>query len=282
MIPKYNFDEPCGELMVRPTKGQFSCIRYISEGKQNPQHYHDNYSLVLILSGRFDLVNCGYELSSDVPLFTVTMPYMPHEDHAWEDTKYDRYVLYATPDLMERFAPQIVDFERLRDANLLWVKPDASALERLTLLMQQFSLTEDNDSAALLLPVLLRILFAEVDAGRGEIVKMPHPYINGVLRELAEHMDAPPTIDEVCRSVGVGRSKLQRDFKAVTGMPWHQYLTAIRMKRAKELLEDGGGILQTALACGYSTESHFIMAYRKFFGETPGEVILRGRVEQGE
>ena len=176
---------------------------------------------------------------------------------------------------MEKIAHPFVDFERLQDANLVWVKPDAKALEQLTLLMRQFELTEDNDNAALLLTVLLRILFSEVDAGRGEIVKMPHPYINGVLRELAEHMDSPPTIDDICRRIGVGRSKLQRDFKAVTGLPWHQYLTAIRMKRARELLENGSGILPTALACGYSTESHFIMAYRQYFGETPGEWILR-------
>ena len=66
MIPKYNFDEPYGKLMVRPPKGQFSCIRYISEGKQNPQHYHDNYSLVLILSGRFDAKKRADELQKQM------------------------------------------------------------------------------------------------------------------------------------------------------------------------------------------------------------------------
>ncbi|MBQ8510678.1 MAG: helix-turn-helix transcriptional regulator [Clostridia bacterium] len=275
MVPKYSYLEQNGELSERPVQGLYSCIQYVSAGRVNALHYHASYSATLMLSGRIDFSHGSFSIYSDVPTAMLLMPFMPHSDHAWEDTEYRRYVLYAKPELMERFTPQIVDFERLAGANLVWAKPCPEALQRLKLLMQQFELLpgNDNNSAALLLPIFMQILLSEVDAGRGEIVKMPHPYISSVLRELAERMEAPPTIDDVCRRVGVGRSKLQRDFKAVTGMPWHRYLTAIRMKRAHELLLEGKSILHTSMACGYSTESHFIMAFRKFYGETPGEMI---------
>lgn len=280
MIPKYSFQDHSGRLQARPVSGLFSCFRYVSDGRSNATHYHASYSAVLVTTSRLDAVCCGYALSAEAPLITLCMPFMPHSSYAPEGTEYERYVLYAQPELMERYAPRVLDWERLRDANLLWAKPSPEALERLKLLMRQFELTTDNESAALLLPVLVQQLLSEIDAGRGEIVRMPYPFINSILRELAEKMDAPPTIDEVCRRAGVGRSKLQRDFKAVTGMPWHRYLTMIRMKRAAELLQNGESILHTALACGYSTESHFIMAYRKYYGETPGcSSARRGKQE---
>ena len=102
---------------------------------------------------------------------------------------------------------------------------------------------------------------------------MPFPYINDILRELREHMDSPPSISDICNRTCVGRSKLLRDFKTVTGETWHQYLTSIRMQHARERLLNGDSILQTALACGYSTESHFIMTFKKYYGETPGTFL---------
>ena len=43
-------------------------------------------------------------------------------------------------------------------------------------------------------------------------------------------------------------------------------------KTGEEMLENGESILHTAMACGYSTESHFIMTFRKYWGTTPGTI----------
>ncbi len=277
MYPKYDFQSASGELWARCLDDLFNCHRYVSQGRVNPPHYIPCYDFSLTLSGRVDYDSCGYKLHTDTPLLLLSMPYATFSKHAWEDTEYERYILYAKPELIERFAPQAVAMERLKDANLVWARPEGRTLKELTLLMEQFTVTTDNVRAALMLAVLLHILFDEVDAGRGAIARRPYPYVNNVLRELDDDMESLPTIDEVCRRVGVGRTKFQRDFKSVTGSSWHRYLTGIRMKNARELLTDGESIQDTAMACGYSTESHFIMSFRKYYGETPGELLGRGK-----
>ena len=45
------------------------------------------------------------------------------------------------------------------------------------------------------------------------------------------------------------------------------------MDAAVARLMNGEPILQTALSCGYSTESHFIMTFKKYYGETPGTFL---------
>ena len=277
MIPEYSIHAQNAELQNKPFEGMFDCKCYTSQGRVNPMHFHTCYSMEIMLHGRMDYINSGFSVSSDTPIILMSFPFMPHSLHAWEDTEYQRYVLYAYPELIDRFAAQYIDIDRLKNVNLIWAKPCVSAFEQVTLLCRQLELTKDKTIAALLLSVFMQILLGEVDAGRGEIVRMPRPYINDILKELADSLDSPPSIDDVCRRVGVGRSKLQRDFKAVTGTTWHHHLTTIRMVRARELLLDGDSILHTSLACGYSSESHFIMAFRKYYGETPGEVLCRAK-----
>ena len=42
------------------------------------------------------------------------------------------------------------------------------------------------------------------------------------------------------------------------------------MARARDLLESGSSIINAALETGYSSEAHFIKAFRGYYGMTPG------------
>lgn len=64
---------------------------------------------------------------------------------------------------------------------------------------------------------------------------------------------------------------LSRLFKARTGMGFSKYLLELRMKKAETLLENGDmNINEVALMVGYTSPSHFIQNFKKYFGKTPG------------
>jgi AraC family transcriptional regulator len=61
-----------------------------------------------------------------------------------------------------------------------------------------------------------------------------------------------------------------RWFKAAFGVPPHRYVVLARIERAKTLLATSDDSLaQLALACGFSSQSHFAATFRRFVGVSP-------------
>jgi AraC-like DNA-binding protein len=61
-----------------------------------------------------------------------------------------------------------------------------------------------------------------------------------------------------------------RSFKQSTGFTPHQYLIRQRVERAKLLLKDGKmGILEVAIACGFTHQSHLNRHFKRLTGMTP-------------
>ena len=55
-------------------------------------------------------------------------------------------------------------------------------------------------------------------------------------------------------------------------MTFTAYLNSMRIARAKELLQaDHAPMLQIALACGFSNQSHFNRVFKRIAGMAPGE-----------
>jgi AraC-like DNA-binding protein len=54
-------------------------------------------------------------------------------------------------------------------------------------------------------------------------------------------------------------------------MTFKDYLTELRMTKAKGLMEDESSVAQAAQECGYDSESNFIAVYRRRWGCTPAQ-----------
>ena len=69
---------------------------------------------------------------------------------------------------------------------------------------------------------------------------------------------------------GMSTYQLARRFKESTGVPPHRYVLRRRTERARELLrQPGATILEVALACGFSSQSHFATVFRALTGVSP-------------
>lgn len=95
----------------------------------------------------------------------------------------------------------------------------------------------------------------------------------GVLQEnLAESL----SLEEIGRRVGCSRFHLSRIFSQEMGCGVFQYLRALRMERAAELLRAKKlNVTQVAMEVGFASPSHFSTAFHETFGCCPGLYPLR-------
>lgn len=93
-------------------------------------------------------------------------------------------------------------------------------------------------------------------------------------RALALLHDKPAqawTVDKLGRDVGLCRSALADRFVQLLGLPPIQYLTQLRMQRARHALEESqASLAQIAEFVGYDSEAAFSRAFKRVVGRSPG------------
>lgn len=85
----------------------------------------------------------------------------------------------------------------------------------------------------------------------------------------------PPSISELSRRVMLNEYKLKNGFREMYGKTIYAYVRELRMKNARELLENRDlSIGQIASEVGYANFSHFTRAFRKTYGVNPSDLRI--------
>ena len=90
---------------------------------------------------------------------------------------------------------------------------------------------------------------------------------------LNAHLEAPPTISEVAKAVGLNEFKLKRGFKEVFHNTMFGYLTTRRLQLARKyLLQTQKSAAEISYELGYSSPQHFHKQFKQKFGRTPNSM----------
>jgi AraC-like DNA-binding protein len=89
-------------------------------------------------------------------------------------------------------------------------------------------------------------------------------------RVLLTELSPPPTICQLARLVGVNETTLKKGFKALFGETLFDFSLRCRMERAMSLLKEREmQVARVAESVGYSHQTSFATAFRKYFGMCP-------------
>ena len=92
-----------------------------------------------------------------------------------------------------------------------------------------------------------------------------------VLRAIHEHPEANWNIRQLSGIAGMSRSTFALHFLSVVGVPPMRYVTAWRIDKAKQLLQDQRlSVAQVAQMLGYTSEAAFRKLFKRVAGEGPG------------
>lgn len=84
-------------------------------------------------------------------------------------------------------------------------------------------------------------------------------------------------VDDIASALAMSTSQFRRRLSAITGETPQNYITNIRMQKARYLLDNTPDmtILDVAKCCGYDGQSSFTRAFKRFFGVTPSDYIAK-------
>jgi AraC-like DNA-binding protein len=86
------------------------------------------------------------------------------------------------------------------------------------------------------------------------------------------------TLGEIAGDVGVSPVYLTQAFAQAEGMPLYRYQLRLRLAHALDLLGAYDDLTRLALDLGFSSHSHFTAAFRKLYGQTPGDFQRAARL----
>jgi AraC-like DNA-binding protein len=90
------------------------------------------------------------------------------------------------------------------------------------------------------------------------------------------------SLSDLAAVVGLSPFYLARSFERQIGVPPHTYLEGVRIRKARELLDQGAELADTAIAVGYSDQSHLTRRFKRFLGITPGQYLRESKIRQYE
>lgn len=95
-----------------------------------------------------------------------------------------------------------------------------------------------------------------------------------VLELIDAALDARLTVEMLSREVGLSPAHFARAFKESLGRAPHQYLLALRLARARRLLETTPlSLSDIAQRSGFADQAHFTRLFKRAFGTTPGALM---------
>lgn len=108
-------------------------------------------------------------------------------------------------------------------------------------------------------------LLDEMQFSRNEIIDNALKIIN---KEYATGLN----LEDLAKKLHLSKNYLCSLFKEETGFTFCQYLNTLKTNKAKKLLsEDKKTLEYISYECGFSSQPHFTMTFKKYTGKTPRE-----------
>jgi len=127
-----------------------------------------------------------------------------------------------------------------------------------------------SELPALLLALLLAHLRRLEHAPHRAAAPDANPGLVTQVNQLAHRVDAPVTIKELARTLGISQSHLRARFRASCGVSLGRHLRRLRLERACGLLRlTPDRITEVAAKCGFTSIYTFSRAFSAAFGKSP-------------
>lgn len=104
------------------------------------------------------------------------------------------------------------------------------------------------------------------------------PVVERAMEFLRKNFGRAVSLEEAARHSGVHPQYLSRIFSQEKGESFVDYLTRLRVSKAKDLLRSGMNVKETAASVGYADANYFSRLFKKWEGVSPGDFAQGKRI----
>ncbi len=250
-----------------------------------PLHWHEEFELNCIREGRGEFICGEQKFIAEAGDIVIMQPNLLHaiyqsgNDRIMYDTLvfassmlglYDsdretdeciRPLVHGSVDLLPLISPVHSSYEQLKTASdsiIAAAKGDSPLVDMLikSELLRFFWLLEESGDMC---------LRKDEEAGKNAYMRPVIEYIN-------QHYTEELTIACLAEKTHLSKSYFMGGFKHFTGVGAVEYINQLRLKKARELLEETGmTVSELAFACGFRNLSNFNRQFRMACGCSPRE-----------
>jgi transcriptional regulator GlxA family with amidase domain len=97
-----------------------------------------------------------------------------------------------------------------------------------------------------------------------------HPKLSSVIQMMESNIEEPRSPSILAKDVGMSTRQLERLFRRYLNRSPKRYYMELRLQKARNLLmQTDMSVINVALACGFTSPSHFSKCYRSQYNTTP-------------
>lgn len=246
---------------------------YISHGF--PRHYHDTYVVSIIVSGT-EQFTCRSE-THFAPTGSI-VAINPGEVHTGSASNNQPWVFRA-------FYPSVEQFEEINSqfglrkktipyfpSPVVFDKELGCELLRLHKILETSCEVLEKQTAFLM---VMAGLVKRQSADNPTLKPPGHEprAIENAREYINSHFTENLPLNEIADAAGLNPFYLIRAFRKKIGLPPHEYLTLLRVRRAMKLLTSGMPIVDVALETGFVDQSHLTNRFKRIVGVTPKQFV---------
>lgn len=275
--------------------------------KMKGLHIHKEYELLLFMSGGAS-IRIGSRMYQTRPgdLFLINNREY-HKTEGAEGAAYSRYVLMFDPDWILGLEPALgYRFSRLfedREEGGVRLHLSGGILEQVIRQMERiegYSRRREDEAGQVLLKLCILELLVKLDevsrsleagggggwescgrAGWEKAVREPgggsgrepgtttRERVEQIKTYVRDHIDERLDLEDIARQFYISSHYLSHYFRRETGFTLGQFIAQAKIDRAKELLQKGFSVTDTAISLSYNSDSHFINTFKRLTGTTP-------------
>lgn len=235
-------------------------------------HIHESFTLGIVLNGKklIKINETEYVVNSG-ECFIIN-PYEPHSCSSYTEQGVD-YIALSVPNSL------VFTSVNKNSAEEICFNINVGRDDFLFNFILDYSKCLNIESNILTRIETLENLFPYLfkKYGKNKLYSKSEKYKKQVVVKILDYFDIhySETIQspDLVNVVHISPFHLNRIFREIVGVPPHQYLQLLRLRKAKELLRNGESIVASVYKTGFSDQSHLTRVFKKNMGITPGKFI---------
>ncbi len=238
-------------------------------------HYHLFYEMDIYISGKISYISDNREIIPSRGSILIIPPHIMHTAHQSEESEYERYVFYFTPQFFLAFGGEMPRaFLKLKTSVYLEISSESLCEYYYDLNKLQFVFNGQNSDAILDMYIYILHLFVLISRkgcqNSNNVFQLPQNVLN-IKSYIDDNLQTISSTSEIATHFFYSREYLSRLFRQYYNINISEYIARRRIDVAKKALESGQRVTDAFQCSGFHTMSSFISVFKKTVHMTPSE-----------